>query len=223
MRLPTLLTLLLSLSALMPAQAQPLPDDASPAVQYGVGLRLRGLFVPRRAFERFVEVAPSGIAQPAIGLEGVRRRGRFELVLGLSVGGLSPADGIWLDEPQHNPSLVEFDGFSWLSLDLTAVWARPVAPRWALRYGMGIGVGVVLGTVRETDYTCPPGRFDRASCRQSPTARDIRHRLDMPPVLPVVNGLVGVRYAPTSQIAFNLDAGLHTALFLGFSVDLFFR
>ena len=204
-------------------QPAPLPTDAPPEVQYGIGLRVRGLFVPRRAFERFVEVAPSGVAQPAVALEGIRRRGRFELLLAVGVGGLSPEDGIWLDEPQHNPSLVEFDGFAWLNLDLTAVWAAPVAPQWAFRYGMGIGVGVVLGSIRETDYACPPGRFDRAACMQSPTAKDIRHRLDMPPILPVVNALVGMRYAPSPQVALNLDAGLQTALFVGVSVDLFFR
>ncbi len=203
--------------------AAPHDEERASEVQYGVGLRFRGLFVPRSAFEYFVEVAPSGVAQPEVGLEVIRRKGRFETALALAWAPLSPKDGVWLDEPDHNPSLVEFDGFAWLSLDLTGVWAYPFDEYLALRYGMGIGVGVLLGTVRETDYECPDGRIDVRVCRQSPTAEDVRKRIDMPPVVPVVNAVLGLRYAPSPQVAFNFDGGLQTAFFAGLSVDIFFK
>ncbi len=46
-------------------------------IRYGFGLRFRGLFIPQSIFERFAEVAPSGMSQPEFGIELIRRRGNF--------------------------------------------------------------------------------------------------------------------------------------------------
>ncbi len=207
--------------AQQPSQAS---AEAGPAtIRYGVGLRFNGLFIPRRAFERFVEVAPSGVSQPEVGIEVLRRKGTFESSLTLSVAALSPEDGIWLDEPDHNPSFVDFDGLAWISVDVKGVWVRAFDAHWALRYGMGIGAGFLLGEARETDYICPTGRYDLASCAPSPTAKDIDDPIDLPPVVPIVNGILGLRYSPSENVALNVDGGLRSALYVGMSVDIFFR
>ncbi|MFQ5571344.1 MAG: transposase [Rhodothermales bacterium] len=199
------------------------PASSIQTAQYGVGLRFRGLFIPKRVFEHFVEVAPSGVAQPGFGLELLRRKRRFEASFGVGWARLHPRDGIWLDDPAHNPSLVEFDNFSWLSLDLTAVWKRPLNPAFAFRYGMGVGLGILMGDVLETDYVCAGTRYDLDSCTQNPVATDVRHALDLPPVVPVTNALIGLQYTPSDRVAVNLDGGWHTTLFAGVSVAYFFE
>jgi len=193
-------------------------------VYYGVGIRVRGLFVPQSAFERYVEVAPSGVSRPSLGFELFRRRGSFEASIGVSWANLSPKDGIWLDDIDHNPSLVEFDGFSWIGLDVNATWKHLLNPNVAVRYGIGVGLGFVRGTVLETDYECPPNRYERAFCMVKTDAEpdEIRNPLDLPALLPIVNAVLGLQYSPTQQVAFNLDVGLHTALFAGVGIVYFF-
>ncbi len=192
-------------------------------VRYGFGLRFRGLFVPQSAFERFAEVVPSGMSQPELGFELIRRRGNFETAYGIAWAALSVDDGIWLDDLDHNPSLVEFDGFSWIALDVSAVWKHPFSPTWGLRYGMGIGLGIIRGDILETDYLCPSNSFALQDCMQAPDAADVRRPIDLPPVVPLMTALVGIQYTPSQYVAFNLEGGLQTTFFVGMSAAVFFE
>ncbi len=222
-----LLLIILFAGGLVPASAQgqqPVAQERS--VVFGAGVRFRGVFIPKSAFERFVEVAPSGISQPEIGIEGVRRRGNFETTLGLSWANLSAEDGIWVDDfddPDDNPSLIEFDGFQWVTFDVNAVWKAPLNPNLAFRYGLGIGLGVLLGDVLETDYNCPGNQFDLNNCFPLAGGTAVRKPLDLPPVVPLMNATLGLQYNPTNQVAINFDTGVQTMLFVGISVDFFFE
>ena len=192
-------------------------------VRYGIGVRFRGLFVPQSAFERFAEVVPSGMSQVGLGMELIRRRGNFESSYAISWADLSLDDGIWLDDLDHNPSLVEFDGFSWIALDVSAVWKHPFSPTWALRYGMGVGIGFLQGDILETDYVCPGNSFDLDSCMQQPDADDVRRPIDLPAVVPIITALLGVQYAPSERVSFNIEGGLQTTFFIGLSAAVFFE
>lgn len=192
-------------------------------VRYGLGLRFRGLFVPKSAFEHFAEVAPSGLSRPELGVELIRRKGNFETAYGLSWASLNMDDGIWLDDVNHSPSLVEFDSFSWITFDASAVWKRPFSPTWALRYGLGIGLGVLMGDILETDYECSNNRYELDACRQQPEADDVRRAIDLPPVVPIMTGLIGIQYAPSERVALNLEGGLQTTFFVGVSAAVFFE
>lgn len=191
--------------------------------RYGIGVRFRGIFVPKSAFERFAEVAPSGMSQPEFGFEVIRRKGNFETTYAVSWASLSMDDGIWLDDLDHNPSLVTFDNFSWITFDVNAVWKHPFSPTWALRYGLGIGLGIIRGDILETDYDCPGNRYELDACMQQPNADDVRRPIDLPPVVPIMTGLVGIQYAPSEHVAFNLEGGLQTIFFVGVSVAIFFE
>ena len=221
-------SLLLCLVAglVLPAIALGQPVDDARAVSYGVGVRFRGLFVPKSMFERFVEIAPSGISKPEIGIEVVRRRTTFEAVIGLAWANISPDDGIWVDDfddPDDNPSLIEFEDFAWIALDVNAIWKRPVSLTASVRYGLGIGLGFMMGDILETDYVCSGDRYDLTACSQSADATAIRKPLDVPPVVPLVNAILGFQYAPSNQFAINIDTGIHTTLFIGISLDVFFQ
>ncbi len=221
-------TFLLCLVAgsLLPAIASGQPVAEERSVFYGAGVRFRGLFVPQSWFERFVAIAPSGISKPELGIEVVRRRGNFDATIGLALATISPDDGIWVDDfddPDDNPSLIEFEGFSWIALDVNVIWKRPLSPKTALRYGLGIGLGIMMGDILETDSVCSGTRFDVTDCTQAPNATAVRKPLDVPPVVPLMNAILGFQYAPSPQVAINLDGGVHTTLFIGISVDFFFQ
>ncbi len=192
-------------------------------IHYGIGLRFRGLSIPQSVFERFAEVAPSGMSQPGYGIELIRRRGNFETSYAISWADLSMDDGIWLDDFDHNPSLVEFDNFSWITLDVNAVWKHPFSSTWGLRYGIGIGLGILQGDILETDYECPGNRYELDACMQQPNADDVRRPIDLPPVVPIMTALLGVQYAPSERVAINLEGGLQTVFFIGVSAAVFFE
>ncbi len=192
-------------------------------IHYGIGLRFRRLFIPKRIFERFAEVAPSGMSQSEYGIELIRRRGNFETSYAISWADLSVDDGIWLDDFDHNPSLVEFDNFSWFALEVNAVWKAPFSSTWGLRYGIGVGLGILQGDILETDYECPGNRYELDACMQQLNAEDVRHPIDLPPVVPVMTALLGIQYAPSERVAINLEGGLQTTFFIGVSAAVFFE
>lgn len=207
-------------------QQAEMPAADPSSVTYGVGVRFRGLFVPQRVFERFADVAPSGMQQPEIGLELIRRRGPFEASVGIAWARLGTKEGIWLTDFQDlddRPSLVEYDHFAWISTDVNAVWKYALDPNVSLRYGLGVGLGFLLGDVLETDYMCPTSRYAVEECRPSSDPVDVRKPVNLPPLVPLTNALVGVQYAPTKSLSINLDSGLHTTIFVGLSVDVFFH
>jgi len=192
-------------------------------IHYGIGLRFRGLSIPKRIFERFAEVVPSGMSQPQYSIELVRRRGNFETSYAISWADLSIEDGIWLDDLDHNPSLVEFDNFSWFTFDVNAVWEYPFSSTWGLRYGIGIGLGILQGDILETDYECPGNSYELDACMQQLNADDVRRPIDLPPVVPVMTALLGTQYAPSERVAINLAGGLQTTFFIGVSAAVFFE
>lgn len=214
--------LVLLVGMLLPGLCVPLAH-AQEAARYGIGLRLRGLFVPERVFEQFVDIAPSGISKAGLGLEVIRRKRRFESTLGVAWSRLNTETGIWVnDDIDDNPHLVEFDDFGWITVDLTGVWRHAFDQQIALRYGMGVGLGFLIGDVLLTDYVCPPDRADRQNCRPRPNPEDFREPLDRPAIAPILTLLTGLQYTPSPDVLISVDAGLQTTLFVGLSVAYLF-
>ena len=196
--------------------------------EYGVGIRLRGVFVPKGLLELFVEEASSGVFHPGFGLELNRRKGDFELVLGLEYESVSPEDGYWLEKgddpltPGQTPDFTEFDGLSWFTLDLTFAFRSAINEQLSFRYGAGFGLGLVLGDVYQTDSVCT-GRNIQEDCTPiTGGGGQIRDPADLPPVFPVVNLLAGLQYRPTEKITVNLEGGMRTLFFFGLSSTYYF-
>lgn len=206
----------------VPTSTEPAEDPR--AVHWGVGLRLREIIIPKGEIELFVEEAASGSANLGFGIEGVRRRENFELVLGFEYESISPDDGYYL-ESGGNPTtpgtvdFVEFDGLAFMSLDVTFVFHKPLHEMVALRYGGGFGLGLLLGTIYQTDSICSGADLQR-NC--TPNGAAPREEANLPPVFPVVTGLVGVQFRPLKQLHINLEGGLRTAFFVGTSADYYF-
>jgi hypothetical protein len=203
-------------------------DLAPSAVEWGVGARLRWIFVPRGLIELFLADAASGVGSPGFGLEAVRRKGDLEIALGLEYESLSPADGFYREKGgDDSPGSVsaktdftEFDGFSWLTLDATIVLHRQLAPKFFLRYGAGLGFGILLGEVRQTDAICTSA--DVADDCVAATSGQVDDPADTPPVFPVVNLLVGGQYRHDDKLSFNLELGLRTVFYTGVGATYYF-
>ncbi len=206
--------------------------EAKLAAEYGVGARFRMIYVPTLILELFVDEASSRILQPGFGLELARRKRNVEVVLGVEFERATPDDGFWLGKdqdpnaPGETPDYLEFDGLGWISADVAVRWTAPFNDKLAFRYGAGLGLGVVLGEVLQTDTTCAPGTDDiTQDCMPDTVAaegRQLDEPADLPPVFPVVELLIGLQWRPAPKVTINLDAGIRTAPFAGLSSVVYF-
>lgn len=206
--------------------------EAKLAAEYGVGARFRMIYVPTFILELFVDEASSRILQPGFGVELARRKRNFELLLGVEFERATPDDGYWLGKDQdpnvagEEPDYLEFDGLGWISADVAVRWTAPFNDVLGFRYGAGLGLGVVLGEVLQTDTTCAAGTDDiTEDCMADTVAaegRQLDEPADLPPVFPVLELMVGLQWRPAPKVTINLDAGLRTAPFAGLSSVVYF-
>jgi hypothetical protein len=194
------------------------------ATMIGAGLRLRSVHVPQGLVELFVERAAGSSSEFGFGIEVARRKGNFEVQFGLEYDKIFIQDGLWIDKgdmlPQDEPDFVEFDGFGWITAEVTFLNHTPITKQFAVRYGGGAGIGIIRGEVRRTDYRCATA--DLESCSESPAAENIRNPYDIPPVMLVVNAIVGVQIRPIDKLFINVEGGLRTLPFFGATVGYYF-
>jgi len=196
-------------------------EQGAPA-QFGIGLRVRYVFMPESMLELFLEDAPSGAAHPGFGLELVRRKGDFDIVLGLEYANISPDDGLYLESGDvpgtagggMNPDLTEFEDFAMLGADVSFIWHQKIVSKVDFRYGAGIGVAAVLGKILQTDTNCSV-MGDINSCTPITGGGDIRvENQDVPPAVPIVNILAGVRLEVAPQLTVNVETGFRQPVLL---------
>ena len=204
------------------------PALGEPVAEYGIGVRGFLMITPKFLLEAFFEEVPSGGLNPGFALEFVRRKGEFELAVGLGYNPLSTDDGPYLEKgddpaiPGQTPDFTEFDGFGWITADVLFMWHKPLHEKVSLRYGAGIGLGIMVGNILQTDTTCT--NSNTASCTpiMQGQAGEFRAESDTPPVFPVVNLVGGIQFKPIPKLAINVETGLRTTLFVGTKVAYFF-
>jgi hypothetical protein len=195
--------------------------------EYGLGLRVRGVFEPAFMMNLFVEEQTSGgVFSPGFGFELMRRRENFELVLGFEYENVSPSDGYWLEKGDDGvsagqyPDFIDFDGLAWVTADLAFLFNSPINEKLTFRYGAGFGLGLVLGEVRQTDQVCSSTDFEE-SCMNAMGGQQ-NDEADLPPVFPVVDLILGLQYRPTPKMTIIFEGGLRTLFFFGVSVGYYF-
>jgi hypothetical protein len=198
--------------------------------EYGVGLRLRGVFEPAFMMNLFVEEQTSGgMFHPGFGLELNRRKGDFELVLGFEYENVSPDDGYWLEKgddgtsPGQTPDFVDFDGLSWFTTDLTFMFHSAMSEKVAFRYGAGFGLGIVFGDALQTDTNCSGTDFENDCTLDMGGGAQVNDPADIPPVFPVVNLILGAQFRPSRAVSINVETGLRTLFFFGVSGTYYFN
>ena len=195
--------------------------------QMGVQIRLRRVHAPQGLVELFVDTAPAGAAHTGIGADFVRRKGNFELNVGIEWESLGIEDGVWIDKgdtiPEDEADFLEFDGFGWVTFDAAFVWSTPVHEKVRIRYGAGVGIGIVLGEILRTDYQCTSSDVNSCVIRTNPPAENNKTpEDDIPPVFPVINVLAGIQIRPVPNMSINLEGGLRSFPYFGTSVGYFF-
>ncbi len=197
---------------------------APQATHIGVGLRLRNVRIPEGLIEVFVGDVPGGVSSFGIGGELSRRRGDFEVQFGLEYEKLTVTPGPWVEKgkPVMGSSVddVRDDGFGWITAELSFLYHTPIIDQVSVRYGGGAGIGILFGDVRRTDQICLTNSLD--SCRDDAGGENQDEPYDVPPVMLVVNAIIGVQIRPTEEIFINIEGGLRTLPFFGATAGYYF-
>ncbi|MCP4449280.1 MAG: hypothetical protein GY811_28700 [Myxococcales bacterium] len=200
-----------------------LSDSAE--VRHGVGLRLRYIFLPQGLIELFMEHAPSGVSQKGFGFDYVRRKKDFEFSVGFEYDTLSPDDGYFVERggnPRNEGTtdFIEFDGLSWYTIDAAIVYHHALSSLVSLRYGGGLGFGIVKGDIISTDSQCTGDDLQGGDC--SKTGPEFAEKEDFFRYPPVFNVLGGVQLTPGDNVAINFEIGMRTVFYTGLSGQYFF-
>jgi hypothetical protein len=222
----------------------PAPDTSE--VEYGVGVRLRSVWVPKAILELFVTRAAGGAHNYGIGVDLSRRRGNTELQLGFEYEHINVGQGVWInngdnvatgDEADYvlGPDATSGSGtqFGWFTLEFSFINHAPITPWLSFRYGAGLGIGVLIGEIDHYNIICAAGstnaapepgcvapRFGGTGAYSEGQATLVKY--DLPPVFPVVNAILGLQFKPTENMTINLEGGIRTMPFVGVSSSFFF-
>jgi len=147
---------------------------------------------------------------------------------------------------------VEFQNLSFLSADVSLIGYHKFLPWLEMRYGGGLGIGWVPGDVMlinngrqctnanasnpEACYPVVNGqpvrpsdpdfhkKLNATNNGQTDTADDPHWHssADKPPVMGVVNLLVGLRFYPVKRMAVTVEVGFRDAIFTGLGLHYLF-
>ncbi|MBA3461004.1 MAG: hypothetical protein H0T46_13625 [Deltaproteobacteria bacterium] len=228
-----------------PTTGMPTVASEENPVEYGVGLRLRNVRVPVSVLELFVERSAGGASNVGFGVELIRRRGTVELQLGFEFEHLEVGEGVWINKgenvgagdeadyilaPEHAPNE---SALGWFTIEFTFINHAVINKYLSFRYGGGAGLGIITGDLYRYNVICngatnsmpepgcvPPRFPDGRGSYSEGTQTEVKY--DLPPVFPVINGIIGVQIKPTDKMVINLETGIRTVPFLGTSVAYFF-
>jgi len=131
-------------------------QDAS-GVRYGLAVRARWITVPSWLLGVFLNESKS-LSSYTTGIEGFRRNGNFDFVLGVAWQSMSPPDGNWLGKGKTaatDTDYLQFKGFGAISVDAAFILRTELNPYVFLRYGGGIGIGITTGKMLQTSAGTP--------------------------------------------------------------------
>ena len=118
-----------------------------------------------------------------------------------------------------------------IAIDVQWIWHAQLSDRVQLRYGGGLGIGIVTGAIYQTKMRCGTSvtlsDLDNPNACGDPTmaANQVEPEKksdSVPPAVPIINALFGARFLVSDNIAVNVDAGFHDFFFLGMGADYIF-
>jgi hypothetical protein len=152
------------------ATARPDSPELADAVEYGVDIRFRQVFLPSGLLGVFVDQAAGGASNGGIGVDLVRRRGNVELQLGFEYEHINIKEGVYINKGDDvtKGDTVDYilgppgDGhgdtnFGWFTLEFTFLSHHAFNKYVALRYGGGAGIGFLTGSIKRWDTMCAAG------------------------------------------------------------------
>jgi hypothetical protein len=223
--------------------------SASDEIEYGVGVRLRSVWLPKSVLELFVTRAAGGAQNYGVGVDLTRRHGTTELQLGLEFEHVNVGQGVWINKGDNvamgdeadfvlgpDSSTGSGNQFGWFTLEFSFFNHAELTPWLSFRYGAGLGLGVLIGEIDHYNIICAmgatnaspepgcvPPRFAGGTGRYSETQGETLVKYDLgTPVFPVVNAILGLQFKPTDHTTINLEGGIRTLPFIGVSSSYFF-
>ncbi len=212
---------------------------------YQVGLRMWPIFPPRFVLDAFFSrhTNPWGTGDNgdrtlnfAYGAEFTTRiPEKYDLVISLDWANLRTPDGWWLEDGDSvaDANWTE-NTISLLTADVGFHWLTPLDRLETLQlyYGIGLGASIVLGEFNKYDVdTDACGNMVTADDRNSrntsmldacfdddgnPTHTGLREtESKVPPVLPSLSGVIGLRYLIADRVSIALEGGLKAPFFYG--------
>ena len=209
--------------------------------KWGVGARLRYVFVPQAMLNLFLQHSTS-MNSVGFGAEVVGRKGDSDIVFGIEYDGASPDNGLYQDKGDDPglcnsgngdqgkcPDYTRFDGLGMIGLDASFIWHANLSSKVQLRYGGGLGIGIVTGAMYKTKMKCPAGTtngdLDDPNACGDPKTNFVTPEAkseDVPPVVPIINALIGARFLISDNLAVNVETGFRDLFYLGMGADWIF-
>jgi len=217
-------------------------------IEYGVGVRLRSVWLPKSVLQLFVTRAAAGAHNYGVGVDLSRRHGTTELQLGFEFEHINVGQGVWINKGDNVAMGDEADyvlgpdrstgsgnQFGWFTLEFNFFNHAEITPWLSVRYGAGLGLGVLIGELDHYNIICAAGatntspepgcvpmRFAGGTGVYS-EGQETLVKYDLgTPVFPVVNAVVGLQLKPTDHTTINLEGGIRTLPFVGVSSSFFF-
>lgn len=188
---------------------------------FGLGVSARQIQLTRGFAEVFTEAAPPGTRTEGVSVEFARRGKELEFVLGFGYDNLEATSGNYL-QSGGDPMIpgqvdyTDFNGFHWYSVDATLVGYLQLHKILAIRYGAGLGLGIIRGEITRTDQICTSDNL-RRDCVPDPDGEQQQQAVGLPPVVPIIHAHAGLQLRPVKSVAINLDAGIRNVPYLGVS------
>jgi hypothetical protein len=236
-----------------PGAAESAQEPGAAEVRYGVGVRMpRWVSVPSWLLGAFLEESVPLSTFAFGGVEFIRRKPDFDIVVGLAYQRMSPEDGNWLGRgknPALDTDLVQFRDLSLIAFDVAFVGRRSFNPYLGLRYGAGVGLALVRGQMLRTsaanctaanagdESACRPRICPATGCTEAQLKAseggvdggpDLPSRFpeqNVPGALPVINLSLGLdfRHPEVPGLEARLEGGFYDALFLGLAFSYIFK
>ena len=193
--------------------------------QWGIGVTYRAWRVSKRLQEQFMEESAGPASGRGVGFDFSRRNKDIEFSFGFGYDDLNGQDGYYVDNG-GDPTVVgdtdynTFHKLKWYTAEITVVGHASIHKFLEFRFGAGIGAGLIRGKMRKTDAICSTYSVPQ-SCMIDPNAVDVDEPASIPPVLPVINMLVGVQLTPFKWLHLHLDAGIHSTPYIGGGMSLY--
>ena len=216
------------------------PDDL---VEYGIDLRIRQNYVPKALLQLFVDRAADGASNTGLGVDFVRKRGNLELQLGFEYEHINVGEGVWINKGDDVAAGDEADyvlspdhsgnNLGWFTIEFTFINHVPINKYVSFRYGGGAGLGILNGeldhynvicngaTNASPEPGCVPTKFGGTGTDSDGRNFSQPVKYDLPPVFPVINGIIGFQFHPVDKMVINLEGGIRTLPFIGLSVGYF--
>ncbi len=225
-------------------------DPNAPRTPYALGVHIRPLIVTSDMLAPYLD-ARTSMESVAVGIEFIYRRRTFDVVTSLDFSWLPVHDGNYLGK--GNPvdldtKYTEFRNLSFLSVDVAIIGHNDLTKWLEIRYGAGLGLGIVFGDVLVTtnngcttatvndiaachplgvDLTSP-NKETQLAATEAPGQKDTaqnphRHSAsEKPPAMAVINILAGFRFKLAPRWSIQVEGGFRNSAFVGVGAHYWF-